>query len=62
VRRRAYHAQENTVPQLWIVHGDGTQEELVGGTEAVNDEMSNGRLVERLERACIPYLSQENYW
>jgi len=27
-----------------------------------NREMTNGRLVERLGRTCIPYLSQENDW
>ena len=60
--RRAEHALSKSVPQLWVVSRDGLDEELVGDGEALNDELNNGAFVQRLQRAGIPFLSQENYW
>jgi hypothetical protein len=51
-----------SVPQLWVVSRDGLDEELVGDGEALNDELNDGTFVQRLQRAGIPFLSQENYW
>ena len=60
--RRAEHALSKSVPQLWVVSRDGLDEELVGDGEALNDELNDGTFVQRLQRAGIPFLSQENYW
>ena len=59
VLRRAEHAQEHGVPQLWVVGGDGRGDELVGNHERLNEELDSGRFIERLQRAGIPHLSLE---
>jgi len=45
-----------TIPELWLVSADGTKEELIGDSEALNQLMSDGSLAQRLERFAIPHL------
>ena len=46
---------------MQVVHKDASVE-LVGGADSLNEELSNGKIFERLQLAGIPTLSQENYW
>ena len=56
VQTRVAHATSHAVPQLWLVSADGATEELIGDTEALNQQLSNGALIERLQRFGIPHL------
>ena len=62
VQRRLQHARENTVPELWVVNGP--TEELVGGMEALNEELNSRKLYDRLHSAGVSYLSPEvdDFW
>lgn len=62
VQRRVQHAQDRSVPELWVVHGHG--EELIGGVEALNEELTSRKLFERLDSAGVKYLSPDvdDYW
>ena len=62
VQRRLQHARDYTVPQLYVVSGN--KEELVGGVDALNEELMSRRLYDRLRSAGISYLSPDvdDYW
>jgi glutaredoxin-related protein len=62
VQRRLQHARDHTVPQLFVVSGN--KEELVGGVDALNEELTSRRLYDRLRSAGISYLSPDvdDYW
>ena len=62
VQRRVQHAQDRSVPELWLVHGH--TEELIGGVEELNGELASRKLFDRLDSAGVKYLSPDvdDYW